>query len=210
MVRRWNPLGTRQQADFFNAQERRKGLRHPGFELHRTHDFTVAETGIAVSGLFPDRSLPFTVGTKVKITGATPAGVIFELGDATTGLAIWIAAADDKLYAAFGDAVAADGVTLTGPVTVEDQVLDIVVAVIPSSGKARMWVNGNLVASGEATGGSLPNGWAAASNGAVATVEGTVTTRVVVCDRIALSNAQVILPVSCYHNQRPRQFSEVS
>jgi len=210
MARRWLLNTPRQQADFFHARERRKSLRHPGFELHRTHDFDVDQTGIAVSDLFPDRSLPFTVGTKVKITGAAPAGVIFELGDTTTGLAIWIAAADDKLYAAFGDAVAADGVTLEGPVTVQNQVLDIVVACIPSSGKARMWVNGDLVASGVATGGEFPNGWAAASNGAVAAVEGTVTTRVAVGDRIALSNAQVILPVSCYHNQRPRQFSEVS
>jgi hypothetical protein len=107
------------------------------------------------------------VSCVVKITSNTPSGVIFELGSSTTGLAIWIASVDQKLMAAVGDAVLADGVTLTGPVCKQGQLLRIVLACIPASGKVRLWVNGDLVAHGTATSGSFPNGWSDDGPGSV-------------------------------------------
>lgn len=211
MAGRWRPLASsRQMADFFlNARERRKSLFDPSFELSRTHYWVPDATGIATGDLFPDRSIPITIATKVRVTGASPAGIILELGSATTGLAIWIAAADGTIRAAAGDAVADDGVTLTGPAVVSTRTIRIAFSVIPASGKARLWVDGHLEAAGEAANGSFPNGWADTGAGAVAAVQTDVTTRVAAGDRISLTDAQVVSLVSAYNNQRPRQFNKV-
>jgi len=194
----------------FHARERRKSLYDPMFELFRTHQFAYNITGIATGDVFPDRTLPITMGVTVKRTAASPTGIIAEFGDATTGLAIWFAVADGKIYAAAGDAVAADGITLAGIAPPQDQIVRIVFATIPGSGKARLWLNGQLVAHGEASGGVFPNGWSSIANGAVGAVDTTVTTRVPVADRIALANAVILSPVKVAQNQRPRQFFEVA
>lgn len=146
----------------------------------------------------------------VKRTAASPTGIILEFGSATVGLAIWFAVADGKIYAAAGDAGAADGVTLAGIAPPQDQIIRIVFSVIPGSGKARLWVNGRLVAAGEATGGSLPNGWADTGGGAIGAVETTVTTRVPAADRVTLANAAILSPANAFQNQQPRQFIEVA
>lgn len=198
------------QAHNFNARERRKSLYDPSFELHRTHQFAYNATGLDTDGIFPDRSKAITVAVTVKRTAASPTGIILELGSATTGLAIWFAVADGKIYAAAGDAAAADGVTLEGTAPPQDQIIRIVFSVIPESGKARLWLNGDLVAHGVSTNGDMPNGWADAGDGAVGAVDGTVTTRVPVADRVTLANAAIISPVNAYNNQRPRQFFEVA
>ena len=52
--------------------------------------------------------------------------------------------------------------------------------------------------------------WADTGDGAVGDVEGTVTTRVSVADRVELANAVILSPVNVFHNQRPRQFFEVA
>lgn len=198
------------KSSFFKAQRRRLGRVDPSRGLFRTHGYEPDETGIATGDVFPDKSLPITISTRIKITGATPGGIIFELGSSSVGLAIWLNAATGKLFTAVGDSASDDGVTLEGPVVVEDQILNIVLSAIPSNGKARLWINGSLEAHGTAVGGELPNGWSDDGEGAVGGVEGTITTRVDVADRVALSGAQVVSLVSAYYNQRPRQFYEVS
>lgn len=190
-----------------NATKRRKSLYDPTYKLFRTHEFADGATNIATGTIFPDRTKPLTVGVTVKRTGATPTGVIFELGSSTTGLAIWFAAADGKIYAAAGEP-AAGGVTLEGTAPPIGQIVRIVFSVIPSSGKARLWFNGKLVAAG--TGGLFTNGWADGADGAVGGVDTSVTPRVPVADRISLASAVILSPVSAYHNQRPRQFFEVA
>lgn len=146
---------------------RRKSLKFPAFRLSRTHMFDIGETDIATGTAFPSRTKPITFSVRIKITSTTPAGVVFEFGSAATGVAMWIAAADRKLYAAVGDAGDANGVTLEGPVCVNGQELEIVLACIPANGKARLWVNGQLVAYGQATNHIFPNGWADAGIGIV-------------------------------------------
>lgn len=182
----------------------------PVFGLGRTHMFPVGTTNIATGTVFPVRTKIVTISCLVKITNATPAGVVFELGSVTTGLAIWIAAADRKLMAAVGDAAANTGVTLTGPVCKSGQILRISLSCVPSIGKVRLWVNGKLVAYGTATTFPLPNGWSDTGEGAVGDIDTDVTTRVAVGDRIALTGAAVAGPVNAYFNQRPRQFYEVA
>jgi hypothetical protein len=82
-------------------------LYDPTFELHRTHQFPIGTTGIATGTVFPDRTKALTVSVTVKRTGADPAGLIFELGSSSVGLAIWFQGSDDKIHAAAGSPVAA-------------------------------------------------------------------------------------------------------
>lgn len=224
-----------------NATKRRKSLYDPTYKLFRTHDFAADETNIATGTVFPDRTKPITVAVTVKRTNTTPSGIILELGSATTGLAIWFAAADSKVYAAAGDAtppggagtgaaifkdgdtvwkdgdviwvdrqaVGYNGLTLEGIAPPQGQIVRIVFSVIPASGKARLWMNGKLVAHGSA-GDTLPNGWSDGSDGEVGGVDTDVTTRVPVADRITLAQAVILSPVTMFHNQRPRQFFEVA
>lgn len=189
----------------YHAFRRRQSRQDPASGLYRTHRFAIGAAGIATGTVFPSRAVPFTLAVKVRVITATAAGVIFELGSETTGLALWIASADRRIHLACGDAAAADGITLQGPVTRAGGIYEIVAATIPADGLASLWVNGRQEATGRATGLRLPNGWADAGAGAVGHVEGTVTTRVTVADRIALTDAAVISAVSCFQNQRPIQ-----
>ena len=198
------------QAYNFHARERRKSLYDPAFELHRTHQFAYNASGILTGTIFPVRSRAITVAVTVKRSAASPTGIILEFGSATTGLAIWFAVADGKIYAAAGDAAAADGITLAGLAPPQDQIIRIVFSVIPKSGKARLWLNGVLVASGTSSNADMPNGWSDGGNGAIGAVDGTVTTRVPVADRVTLANAVILSPTDAFHNQRPRQFFEVA
>lgn len=218
------------------ARKRRKSLFDPSFRLKRTHTFPIGTTSIITGDvLFPSRNKAITVAVTVRRTGANPAGVVFELGSSIVGLAIWFAAADDKIYAAAGnksdftDNVWVDGdvsfvdgdisfidgdpgtegLTLEGTAPPIGQKVRIVFSVIPTTGKARLWINGDLVASGDAEG-AFPNGWSDAGAGAVGEVNTTITERVAVGDRITLADVDIISPVSIFVNQRPRQFFEVA
>lgn len=190
-----------------NAYRRRLSHLDPASGLFRTHRFAYNQAAIDVANQFPDRSQAISVATVIRITNATPAGVILEMGSATTGLALWIAAADRKLYAAAGDALADDGFTIAGPVCQNAQHLHITFAVVPGAGKGRLWVNGELVGFALSTNKPLPNGWSDAGVGAVGQVNTDITTRVPVGDRIALAGASIVAPVSAYHNQAPREVS---
>lgn len=187
-----------------------KSRRDPAHGMCRTHIWSPDTAAILTGTVFPVRTKEATFALKLKISDVAPAGVAFELGSAATGVAVWIAAATRRLMAAVGDAAADDGVTLTGPVTANGQILRVVLSVVPQVGKARLWVNGKLVASGTAVNGALPNGWSDGAAGRVANVNGAVTTRVALADRIALAGASVVATVDAYNNQRPRQFFEVA
>jgi len=197
-------------ASWCARDKRRKSHLDPSLGLFRTHSFPVGTSNIFTGTVFPVRTEPVTFSCKIATSTATPAGVVFELGSSTTGLAVWIAAADRKLMAAVGDSATDDGVTLTGPVCRIGQVLRICLSCIPASGKARLWVNGHLVAAGTAVSLLLPHGWSDGEAGAVGNVRTSITTRVAVGDRIALTGAAVVEPVYGHQNQRPRQFSEMN
>lgn len=192
----------------WHARQARLARLDPARGLFRTHSFSPAQDNIDTGTLFPDRAREIAFRTRVRITGSAR-GIIFEFGSSTTGLAVWLRQADRVLCAAAGDAAADDGVTLVGPQVQSGQRFNIVFAVQPTSGLARLWVDGRRVAAGQAAGGSFPSGWADSGAGAMGKVQGTVTTRVDQFSRIVLANAAVVAPLSVYNGQRPRQFFEV-
>ena len=59
--------------------------------LFRTHEFGLSDT-IDTSTQFPSGVLdqPITFRIKIRRTDASPNGIVFEVGDATTGAAIYI------------------------------------------------------------------------------------------------------------------------
>lgn len=184
------------------ARKHRKGRLDPALQLARTHVFAV-DSVIDTDVSFPDRTRSITFSCTIRITGSAPAGVVFELGG-TVGLAVWIKASDNKLNAAVGDESGNDGVTLVGPVVISGQLLRIVFAVLPGNGKAKLWVNDNLVVEGQSVNNDFPNGWSNTTDGKVGDIAGVVTTRVKVADRIALADASIVTPLFAYNNQLPK------
>lgn len=193
-----------EQAVYFHSRERRKSLAGVP-ELARTRLYPIPTSPVLATE-FPDRDLLFAFWTAVRITGATPAGLIFELGDATTAIAAWIDGGDISFRA--GDALAADRALATftqGPPLPNGLELDLVFAVRPGDGRVRIWGNGTEIARDTAANGQLPNGFAAASNGAFAAAAvGALPADVTQTG--APSDFDVIQPLSVFRGQVPRHF----
>lgn len=192
------------QAVHFNSRERRRSLAGVP-EKFRTHELPIP-TSPVLATQFPARDIPITFRTAIRVTAATPVGLIFELGDATTAIAAWLD--DTTINIRAGDAAAADrgiatftpagGLTLT-------LMLDLLIAVRPGDGRVRIWGNGTELARGVASNGQLPNGWAASSNGAFAAAA-VDALPADVTQTGAPSNFDVIAPLSVYVGQVPRHF----
>lgn len=194
-----------EQAAHFHSRERRRSLAGVP-ELFRSHFFGSIPTTPILAASFPARDTLVTFWTAIRITGAAPAGLVFELGDAATAIAFWID--DTELSLRAGDAAADDrGIatfdnTVSLPVGLE---LDLVCAVRPGDGRVRIWGNGEEIARGVAVNGQLPNGWAALSNGAFATAAvGALPADVT--ETGAPNNFDVIQPLSVFVGQVPRHF----
>ncbi len=193
-----------EQAVYFHSRERRRSLAGVP-EMFRTLQAPIPTTPVLATQ-FPVRTTLLSFWTAIRITGAAPTGLIFELGDATTAIAAWIddtdiilrsgdAAADDRGIATFDN-------TVSLPVGLE---LDLVYAVRPGDGRVRIWANGLEIARGVATNGQLSNGWAASSNGAFAAAAvGALPADVT--ETGAPTNFDVIQPLSVYVGQVPRHF----
>jgi len=147
-----------------------------------------------------------TFATSILVTGATPAGLIFEFGDAATAIAAWVD--DSTLSFRAGDAAAADRGIATYDNTVSLPVglrLNLVFACLPGDGRVRIWGNGLEIARGVASGGSLPLGWSADSAGAfAAAASGALPADVLEVG--APSSFEVAKPLSAYTKQAPRHF----
>lgn len=194
-----------EQAVYFHSRERRRSLAGVP-ELFRTLLLSDIPTTPVLATSFPTRDVLVTLWTSIRITGAAPTGLIFELGDAATALAAWIddtnvilragdAAADDRGIATFDN-------TVSLPIGLE---LDLVYAIRPGDGRVRIWGNGEEIARGVATNGQLPNGWAASSNGAFAAAAvGALPADVTQTG--APTNFEVIQPLSVFVGQVPRHF----
>ena len=193
--------------NLYHSRERRKSLYDPKYGLQQSHSYKVADSGFAVGAAFPNRARTITFAVTIRRSSAAAHGVIFEAGDATTGLAIWIPAGGSDISASVGDA-GAGGATVTAAnvLPVDGAEARVVVSVIPSTGELRLWVDGKLLGAATASTAPLPNGWAADSPAGVEAIAGTVTARVPIADRVALTAAAIITPVTAYDGQRPRQF----
>ncbi len=193
-----------EQAVYFHSRERRRSLAGVP-EMFRTRFYPIPTTPVLATE-FPTRDVLFAFWTAVRITGATPTGLIFELGDAATAIAAWID--DDLIQFRAGDALAADRAlatfdnTVSLPNTLE---LDLVFAVRPGDGRVRIWGNGNEIARDVAANGQLPLGWAASSNGAFAAAAvGALPADVTQTG--APTNFDVIQTMSAFVGQVPRHF----
>lgn len=194
------------QALRYNARERRLSLAGVP-ELSRTHRFAIPTASIA-AGQFPAAALsrPVTFWTGVRFGAGAHSGLVFEFGNATAAIALYVDGQVLTLRA--GSAAAGDFVEATydrGAAFPEGLRLDLVAAVHPGTGRARLWANGLEVARGEASGGALPAGWAASSTGAfAAAAQGALPADVTQTG--APANFAVVRPLSAYVGQAPRHF----
>lgn len=198
--------GTRRlQAARFHGRERRRSLAGVP-ELSRTHLYAIPTATIPAAA-FPAASIarPITFRTAIRFGAGAHAGLVFEIGNATTSIAVWVDGqeltlragdtGDDLVTAAFDN----------GAAFAEGLELDIVAAVIPGDGRARLWANGAEVARGTAVNDELPNGWAASSDGAfAAAASGSLAADVT--ETGAPSNFAAIAPLSAFVGQTPRHF----
>lgn len=203
MVQPLRDLDGREQAVYFHSRERRRSLAGVP-ELFRTHRFGIPTSPVPAAA-FPYHALLVTFWTAIRITGGSPAGLLFELGDATTAVAAWIDGSDVSLRAGdTGDDAAVATFTQAGglPLGLE---LDLVFSVRPGDGRVRIWGNGQEIARATAVNGQLPNGWAAASDGAFAAAAvGALPADVT--EAGAPSDFAAIEPLSVYVGQVPRHF----
>lgn len=197
-------LNDQEQAVFFHSRERRLSLLGVP-EMSRTLLQPIPTTPVLAAS-FPDRDVLVTFWTSIRITGALPVGLIFELGDATTAIAAWVN--DTTINLRAGDSLAADRglATFTQAGGLPDTLeLDLVFAVRPGDGRVRIWGNGLEIARDTAANGQLPNGWAASSNGAFAAAAvGALPADVTQTG--APSDFDVIQPLSVFMGQVPRHF----
>lgn len=141
----------------YHARERRGSLA--GFpELHRTLQHPIPTTPVEFDG-FPDLTSRFSFRTKIRVTGASPTGLIFELGNATTAIAAFVTATTLVLRA--GDAAAADRALATftpagGWATSRE--LDLLFAVQPGEGRVRIYGDGLELARDQSAGDTITAG----------------------------------------------------
>ena len=194
------------QALRFHSRERRRSLAGIP-ELFRTHFFGIP-TATVLANAFPVRDTLVTFQTSIRIvTGASAAGLIFELGDATTAIAAWFDTPGLLSFRAGGAAAADRGLAEfdNGGAFPDDLELDLVFAVRPGDGRVRIWANGEELARDVASGGQLPSGWAASSDGAFAAAA-TGALPADVLETGAPVDFDVIQSLSVFVGQAPRHF----
>jgi len=180
--------GARQHAGFFHARERSKSIREIESGLFRTHVLPVASPSVLdTDALFPVRGGPITVAilTDVAVAGT----VDVELGS-TAGRRLTVGVSDDAVSCRAGSTVADDSVVLTHnfPVALQGLLHRIVFAVVPGSGKGKLWIDGVIKDTNIAVNGNFNGDWADSLDG-----------------QIFVSGAN-IARADVYLGQLPRQF----
>lgn len=210
-------LSEQEQAVYFHSRQRRKSLAGIP-EMFRSHRYSGASS-IAVATInttvdFPVRDGLITFKSAIRITAdgsvATEhRGIVFELGDAAIGAALWVGDSTIGFHA--GTAGLADGATTLFDNTVELPVgseFELVAAVRPGTGQVRLYINGtdNGTTRVAATNGAFASDWAGTGDGSFATGTGPMVTDVPAVSRIAPDGFEVIEPLSVYVGQVPRHF----
>lgn len=188
----------------YHSRERRLSLQGVP-ELFGTHRYPIPTAAIS-AGSFVEFAEPTTFTTSIRITGATPAGLIFEIGDGTTAIAAWID--DDEITLRAGnsgdDAAIATFTNPTGTLEIGRE-FKLVCAVRPGSGRVRLWSASEEIARATAVNGQFPAGWAADSVGAfAAAAAGALPADV--AQTGAPSDFDVIQPLLAFAGQVPRHF----
>lgn len=181
------------------------------FLTHNLHGtVSIGVTPLVTADLFPDRSLPIMFQTRIRILAGVSQGLIFEFGSSTRGCAAWVEPNMIGIVAGNG-AVANERTSAVwnlGAALAQDRIFQLVFAVIPGSGRVRLWDFGIRRADGVAVDNDFgPGDWSDGADGSFASaVVGTVMADVPVASRIAPSNFEVIEPLRIFNNQMPRSF----
>jgi hypothetical protein len=149
----------------FHNRERRKSLFDPSRELSRQHSFADGDTIVAATNFgtpgYLDVPITFKVDVQV-VTLATATGVIFEIGDGTTGVALVLDGGDLIAAAGAQGNNGADG-TATDAFRADGHQRSIVMSIIPGTGQLQVWADGLLVIEETAVGGAFFSGLAASA-----------------------------------------------
>lgn len=204
-----------EQVGFHRARKRRRSLA--GFpnifrtvEIKGATDLPVAS--IDVTSLFPVRTTLITFKTRIRILENTGVhrGLIFELGDAAIGTALWVGDQTIGFHAGEDLLVnGADAVHDRGSELPVGLIYNLVAAVKPGTGQVRLWNNGQEIARGTASGGGFgaAAAWAAGSAGSFAsTAQGGVVADVPAASQGAPAGFEVIEPLSVYMGSVPWRF----
>ncbi|MCI0391685.1 MAG: hypothetical protein MOB07_23315 [Acidobacteria bacterium] len=194
------------QTAYYYSRRRRKGLLDPASVLFTTHRYTTADTNINTATVFGDaasRTRPVTFAFALTRSGVG-AGIVFEFGSTTRGVAVWVSGNNVGVAAGTGTATPNNGVTLaaTNALPATGQRFQFVLAINPGDGRVELWRNGLRVASGQSVAGTFGGEWADTNNGAVGNLQGTVNDRVPVGERVALANVAIVGPLKVYLHQR--------
>lgn len=107
--------------------------------------------------------------TAIEITGASPAGLVFEFGRTAAGCALWVSGSEIGFHAGpFGTALGANLVFDNGSTLPVGLEMDLVAAVVPGSGKIRLWGNGRDLGRAVATDGNGFAEWSPDNDGSFA------------------------------------------
>lgn len=207
-LRRLKSLSGSEQASHYHKRERRRTRVDPALGLFQTHSFVAADSGFDVGDAFPDRTRPITIAVDIRRSGSSSNGIVFELGNAATGLAIWVTGS--AVYACAGNSAADAGVTLnvSNGIANTGSLMRIVFAVVPGTGAARLWVNGKLRAARTSANGALVDGFSADASGGIGAVSTAVIARVPAAQRVTLANVAIVGPVRVFAGQTPRSFND--
>lgn len=198
-------------------QKRRKARAEfsPGFVTHLIRgSSSIPVTPLVTDDLFPDRSLPITFQTRIRILGEVAQGLIFEFGSSTRGAAAWVEGTGIGFVAGDGDGEGLMRGTafwdLEGTLETSRE-FQLTFAIIPGSGAVRLWNFGRREANGVATNNDFgPGDWADTENGSFASAPvGTVMDTVPVGSRIAPSNFEVIQQLKIFNHQAPMGFNPI-
>ncbi len=210
------PLSGRDQATLHQLRENRRERHTLISGMAQTAHLFASDNPLVTADLFPDRQPPVTFAMRVRRDTVAASGILFEFGGVLSGCAAWIDGAE--LGFAAGDAAGNTGVDLTiaDAFPVDGQVFDVVFNAEPASpfnpsnSRIRVWIDGKLRGSAEAVSvfPASPDGWSDSGDGAIGDVDGTVTPRVPVAQRIALVNATIAGGLRVFFRQTPRRGNE--
>ena len=197
------PTGTRA---YIAMRERQLRRRFPEYRLgtDRRLELTAANNPLKTITLFPNRDQPLTIAMEITRDDAASNGILFEVGGSARGIAAYIDADGDLGFVA--GASGDDGVTVhvSTILPTVGQVYRLTFAMLTGSGKARVWVDGQLVGRGQAVGGDFNGLWGAPNNGAIGAIEGTVSSRGPAGQQAALTDATIIGPVIFFDGVFPQ------
>tara|TARA_R110000851_G_scaffold120002_1_gene248088 strand:- start:28162 stop:28812 length:651 start_codon:yes stop_codon:yes gene_type:complete len=211
-VRPHKILNDAEQAAYAHSRVRRKSLGGL-VDLFRTHRLRGAADfpfDFDAGDLFPGAAGDgmVTIHTAIRITGAAPAGLVFDIGSGTSstepGTYLWLETATDQFRLWTGSTTDDGQVTHPTPWAIGNE-YDIVVAIVPGIGKVVAWVNGKRVGSDTYTLAAPDTGWTGTSLGSfMLNEQGAIPAGVT---GGAPSDFIAIAPLSFYVGSVPQHFA---